>query len=277
MLKTRIILFISAVVITVLLFNLPRIVVENKENTLEAGNSREALPAQKSEEITKAHDRQLTDEQTSTVNHLRQSYLNAESKEKSIIFADSLAAVFNSINFYDSSAYYLEKITEIDESESAYIDAADAYLKAFNFAVEENKRSSLASKARNNYEKALAINPDNPDAKANMALTFVTTSSPMKGIMMLREVLNEDPENQTALFNMGLLSIISGQIDKAVERFSSILKINDNHYEAMLYLGYCYLQEGENEKAKPLLEKVLASDAEDQLKETAEGYLESIK
>ena len=58
----------------------------------------------------------------------------------------------------------------------------------------------------------------------------------MQGIMMLREVLEEDPKNELALFNMGMLSIQSGQYDKAVER---LVELGKNQSQIILRGNCC--------------------------------------
>jgi Tfp pilus assembly protein PilF len=69
-----------------------------------------------------------------------------------------------------------------------------------------------------------------------MAMTYVSTSTPMQGILMLREVIAKEPEFEPALFNLGILSIRSNQFGKAVERFKQILKINPANSKAALNL-----------------------------------------
>ena len=63
----------------------------------------------------------------------------------------------------------------------------------------------------------------------------------MKGIMMLREVLQEDPDNVQAHLQLGLFSVQSGQYDKAVERFRKVLELDPaNNAEAWFFLGRTY-------------------------------------
>ena len=66
--------------------------------------------------------------------------------------------------------------------------AGDQYFEAYGFAVDEKKAAYLGEKTREFYQKSLANNPNLLAAKANMAMTYVSTQTPMQGIMLLREV-----------------------------------------------------------------------------------------
>ena len=72
-----------------------------------------------------------------------------------------------------------------------------------------------------------------------MAMTYLTSSNPIQGITMLREVLVKDPKNELALFNMGMLSIQSGQYERAVERLEELVDINPSHIQGQLLLLTC--------------------------------------
>ncbi len=72
------------------------------------------------------------------------------------------------------------------------------------------------------------------DQKIERAINLVTSSpNPMPGIMLLREVLDEDPKNIKALSALGLFSIQSNQIDKAIARFEQIVDIDSQNYLAL--------------------------------------------
>lgn len=89
------------------------------------------------------------------------------------------------------------------------------------------------------------------EAKIERAKAMVQNgSNPMEGIMLLREVLEEDPGNTEAHYQLGLFSMQSGQWDKAVERFETVVSKKDPTYnDALFYLGQAYASTGQHEKA----------------------------
>lgn len=271
MTKTRIILFLISAALIAVIYSLPRMVVENEKDdnvTLSERLETNEPHVEGTSEISQS----LREE----INSLKDSFTSSTIKEKRVIFADSLARSLKNAFLYDSAAFYLGEVAEEVQSEERYKKAADAYYDAFNFAVSKEKQVYLGEKARGLYEKVLEINPANNNAKANLALTYVTSESPMRGIAMLREILEEEPNHEQALLNLGLLSITSGQLDRAIERFETLKAAHPENYQARLYLGYCLLETGQNNKAKQEFEFVLSSDAEESLKSAATQYLESI-
>ncbi|MBK7682250.1 MAG: tetratricopeptide repeat protein [Bacteroidetes bacterium] len=88
-------------------------------------------------------------------------------------------------------------------------------------------QSLLVGKAITNYQKVLELNPNNLNAKTDLGACYADgTSEPMKGIMLLRDVVAADPNHEMAQYNLGMLSVKSGQLDKAIERFQKVPEIN---------------------------------------------------
>ena len=270
MTKIRIILFLIALIAVVGIYQLPRNVVEDKKEKVALSEPLDPVDnhSQTGQEIPE--NLQVT------INTYKELMHNSVSPEKSAIFADSLAEAFKTGFFYDSTAHYLGLAAKEIKSVEAFKKAGDAYFEAFNFAVSESKRNALGIQAREFYQMVLDTNPGDLDSKANLAVTYVTSAAPMQGIMILREILEEEPAHELALFNLGLLSITSGQFENAIDRFTTLLENHSENQEARLYLGYCYLEIGDTEKAQNELESIIDSNAEESIKATARGYLESI-
>ena len=83
--------------------------------------------------------------------------------------------------------------------------------------------------------------------KTNEAIELVLSGDqPMSGIMMLRDVLEEDKGNKSALLALGLFSIQSGQFEKALERFTQVsYKEKENTLsEDIGFIGKSYYERG---------------------------------
>jgi cytochrome c-type biogenesis protein CcmH/NrfG len=65
----------------------------------------------------------------------------------------------------------------------------------------------------------------------------MSSDNPVKGITLMREVLEQDPKNEKVLYNLGVLAIQSNQLDKAAERFAQLVKVNPGNVEGQFYLG----------------------------------------
>ncbi len=214
----------------------------------------------------------LTADQRAKIDPLRTEYQQAAGGEQTKM-AISLSDAFGQYQMFDSAAFYAERAAVLTPNLENHLRAGDRYYSAYGFATEEKKASRLGEKTRTYYQKALDQNPELLTAKANMAMTYVNTPTPMSGIMMLREVLDADPTNELALFNLGILSMRSNQYTKAVDRFQQILQGHPNNTKAQFYLGVCLVELGRNDEAKKVLADVKKKET-DPVIQQAIGELE---
>lgn len=170
--------------------------------------------------------------------------------------ADKKTAYENMINFWDSiqkplvAAYYMEQAATASPVESNWLESGNRYYAATRFATTEEERHMLFGEAMESFEKVLAINPKNTEAKINLGSCYVEGSSdPMKGIGMLKEVEKTDSNNINLQLNFAFFSERSGQWDKAIARFEKVLKIQPDFIEAHLHLADAYEQKGDKANA----------------------------
>lgn len=82
---------------------------------------------------------------------------------------------------------------------------------------------------------------DPSEARMAEAVALVNGQEPMRGIMMLREIVEEEPSNIEAHWHLGLFSVQSGQYDKALARFRKVVELDAERMpEAWFYLGRTY-------------------------------------
>lgn len=88
------------------------------------------------------------------------------------------------------------------------------------------------------------------DSKLEEALAYVRQGTdPMKGIMMLREMVEKDSSNVLAHFYLGEFSLQSGQLDKAIDRFNKVLLLDSNYKEAYKMLAKAWTEKGDSAMA----------------------------
>ena len=104
------------------------------------------------------------------------------------------------------------------------------------------------------------LNTTEPIENVENALKLIESNNPMKGVFMLRKILEKEPKNKEALFNLGVLSIQSKQYDKAIERFNQLLIIDSLDKRAYLHLGISNFELGNEEEANFFFDKVLRSN-----------------
>ncbi|MBK5278688.1 MAG: tetratricopeptide repeat protein [Bacteroidia bacterium] len=271
MLKTRIILVVVCALVIWLIFLLPKAVVENEsqltadQDASTQGKNPGTGHAPVSQDILKS------------IKELRALYVSDPANQKNTIFADSLAGLYTRAGQFDSAAWFAGEAATFFNTQEKFLKAGNSYYEAYTFAMDPEKRELLAKKTRDFFGKVLDRDPKNHEVKAKVAMTYLSSSSPMQGILMLREILAEDPKNEMALFNMGMLSIQSGQFERAIERLTELAEVNPNHVQGQLLLGVAFMNTGAKEKAKAQFEKVKKLDNDPSVQAAADSYLKDLK
>lgn len=115
------------------------------------------------------------------------------------------------------------------------------------------------------------------DQKINKAIQFVNSGEqPMQGIMLLREVLEEDPNNVRAHFQLGIFSITSGQYNKAIERFEKVKSLDSTVVEADYYLGHAYANLGNRQMAKSMFISFQQNTEDAEKKKEVQQYINEL-
>lgn len=271
--KKLLILSTVAIAAVLGLFMLPKSVVDN-----ESENVNQAAATESSGVGTETadHSASIPEEVQKDLSELREAYRNSKNSENFANFANSLVERFASVNQYDSAAMYAAELAESSASIANLQQAGDMYYEAFTYAMDADKSRQMGEKARYYYEQLLAQAPESLDAKAKMAMTYVSSASPMQGIQMLREVLEADANNELAIYNLGLLSMQSGQYDRAVERFEKLTQLNPENLQAQFLLGVSYFEAGNKAEAKTQFEKVKSMDADPSVAASVDEYLNQL-
>lgn len=268
MLRNRIILVVVSALIIVGLFLLPKVVVNNEDKPMaDTTNS-----VEQKEDPHSATPEGLVKH----IAHMRGEYAASSEKQKKAIFADSLATLYARASRFDSAGVFAEEAASFFNTEESWFKAGDSYYQAYTFALNANKQGNLGEKSREQFQRVLAMNPKNLEAKTKMAMTYLSTA-PMQGVGMLREVIQEDPKNQLALFNLGMLSIQSGQHEKAINWLNQLVAVNPTHTQGTLLLGLAYMNTGDKKKAKEQFEKVKDMDKDPAVQATVDSYLKDLK
>jgi tetratricopeptide (TPR) repeat protein len=253
------------------LYSLPKGVLSNKDKQPKA-----TAVAPEAKNSTDTHVTPLSPEQQKQVNALRASLAGISDKAARLKVINQLIVAYAKASRFDSAAYFAEEVAKLEPSLRNNLRAGDAYYGAFTYAIDESKANELALKTRAYYQKALDENPALLEAKSNMAMTYVSTDTPMQGIALLREVLEQDPDFEPALFNIGMLSMRSNQYQKAVERFRRILVNNPANTKAKFYLGVSLAEVGQKEEARQLLGEVAKQDQDPSIQAAVKEALQNL-
>lgn len=257
------------------LYALPKVVVDNdpQNAAIEDTQSEDA-----NADASMLHKNELSSDQKSIAEQLKAklSDQNSTDTEKTG-FAKELSEIYKSEGIFDSAAFYLKEALLINPTDLSLIEqTGNAYYEAYTFALDKEKVEDLANKTREYLGKILEGDASRLDLKTKIAMTYVSSSNPMQGITMLREVLDQDPTNEDGLFNMGVLSLQSGQYDRASERFEELVKYHPENLQGQFYLGVSYFESKEKNKAKAQFELVRSMTQDPMILESIRTYLEKL-
>ncbi len=264
---------VLAVAITAGLYALPKVVINTKDKELKQS---EASSTNTNKQEAASHQAPIPADKQKIITDAKKQWTNATDKAARLKAAEIILRTYVEVSKFDSAAYFAEQMASLDPSERSFLRTGDAYYGAFQFAVEPLKAEKMGENARTFYKKAIDLNPNLLEAKTNMAMTYVSTPTPMSGILLLREVLDESPNFEPALFNLGVLSMQSKQYDKAVGRFKKILEKNPSSTKAQFYLGICWVEMGKKEEARDLLSKVQATEKDPAIQAAIKETLEKL-
>lgn len=268
MLKGQGLLLGGAIVMFVVLSMMPTGVVDNdKEQVAE------------SPEMEKMQDdhSKLPDEVLKEIGLQREAFYKATDRTAKATALQGLVKPFVSNNKFDSAAKYADLYAIDYPSFESFLKAGDLYYEAFTYAISKEKAGQMAQKAQQHYNKVLEERPDTLDIKVKVGMTLIQPDNPMKGILMIREVLESDPKNRTALMHLGVLSISSGQLKKAEDRFSKMLEYYPDDEEALYYLGTVYAEQGRQEETLKLFNRLEEISENGIILQAVKKYKESIK
>lgn len=136
-------------------------------------------------------------------------------------------------------------------------------LTLWGHCVKENPKAAKAWNGRGNaylgrqnydraledFNKAIALEPDYVDALNNRGTLYGKTGDYDKAIKDLNTALSFDLHNKNALKNRGSAYFEKRNYPKAIEDFSAYLKLNPGHEETYLFRGVALARTGKIEAA----------------------------
>ena len=271
--KSLIFLTIGALGAIISLYSLPKGILRDESKSLTKSANRDTEASVKDDG---PHQGLMNTVQNEDYNRLVNKLGRASSSAEKKTYADSLGIFFYKLNRPDSAAGYFGIVADFNPGLKTWKKAGDVYYEAFRLALDSERGNKYGENARSFYEKVLQAKPDELEVKSKMAMTYVTTSNPMQGIALLREVVAKDPDNVTALTNLGLLAMQSRQYDKAIDRFEKILGKHKDNSEARLYLAVSYAEAGKNEEALKEFNFLKLNEKDAVILQTVDRYLQKL-
>jgi tetratricopeptide (TPR) repeat protein len=134
----------------------------------------------------------------------------------------------------------------------AQAPGAQDFERLFTRALELQQAGDTLG-AIDTYKSALAIAPDNADARSNLGAAYVRLGQYDDGIREYDAALKADPANLTARRNLALAYYKSARPNEAITHLKRVLASDPEAKGAYLVLADCYLQTGQDREVVALL------------------------
>src|ERR1700761_8518344 len=229
-----------------------------KPNAVMAGAA--GAPLGKSiglQEILQASQARLTPAQQSYVNRLQQSVVRGDVQAQQLKVDQQLAGFWKDSvsDGYILYAYYTGEAAKLEKSEKKLTFAAQLFLQSLRGQDAPALNGWMATNAKELFEKALELNPNNDSSKVGLGASYIFGSQAgnpmevMQGIQRILEVAHRDSTNMYAQLMLGWGGLESGQYDKAIERLTTVVRHQPANIEAILLLAEVYQQKGDKADA----------------------------
>ena len=255
--KQQVVLLLSGLALLVLLYFFGNTTppVTNSETT---GNSKSTTLT--TADVLNAAKKNLTTQQLSALTQLENSVVRGDVKEQRIRVYRQLASYWqDSLQNDEIAAYYFAESAKLENSEKNLNFAARLLLQHVMQEQNTGMQTWLATDAKELFERSLQINPNNDSVKIELGACYLfgdISSTPMEGILKIKEVADKNPANMYAQLMLGLGDIKSGQYDKAIERLLHVADKEPGNLQAVFNLAETYERKGDKTNAVIWYKKV---------------------
>jgi tetratricopeptide (TPR) repeat protein len=190
---------------------------------------------------------------------------------------DSLSTIWKNQKQLGLSGWYKSQAALLKNTPQELSKAGELCYSLARFSSPQ-ERPLLMQQAIVCLEKSFEIDSTQTSVKVALASCYVEGSpNPMKGIMMLRDVVQKDSTNFQAQVQLGLFAMQSGQYEKAVDRFKRLQKIVPNNNEVDLYLAQAYAESGKKNDAIAVLNSFLVKSKDQVINAQVKDYIKQLK
>ena len=197
--------------------------------------------------------KQLSAEQVVRINTLENSISRGDVKDQQIHVYHQLARFWaDSVGVFEPYAWYSAEAARLENSEKTLTFAARLFLDNLQNDEVAQRRQWKALQAKDLFERSLMINPSNDSAKIGLGACYLfgeISSTPMEGILKIREVVEKDSTNIYGQMMLAKGSLISGQYDKAISRLEAVNNIKSGDLDVLLLLAEVNERMGNKSKA----------------------------
>ncbi len=190
----------------------------------------------------------------------------------------NISRLWDSVGFQIISAHYLNNIANRLGDERSWMSAGLKYYNIARMSDDTSRQMYAQKQGIKAFEKVVSLNAKNIDAKNALAICLVQNDlDVMRGVQILKDVVNIDSNNIEANLTLGMLSERSGQLDKAKLRFEKLVQCQPLNPEYYFYLGEIYAKLEMKTEAVKTFETCITLLPDESAKKEVKQIIENIK
>jgi tetratricopeptide (TPR) repeat protein len=255
--KQQLILLVGGVLIIASLLFFGKTVAKKDSAAMGGATRPSAAAAFNIDKYIQAAKANLTVSQQNYVNSLENSISRGNVVAQQIKVFNQLATFWeDSVHQHELYNFYSSQSAKLVNSEKNLTFAAQLMLADLRNESDPAKRGWKAEQAIDLFERAIVLNPDNPNLQVGLGSCYVfgkgmagNPQETMKGIQQLLQVIRKDSLNMQAQLVLGIGGVISTQYDKAIDRLLNVLKNQPGNLEAISWLADAYAGKGDKPNA----------------------------
>lgn len=165
---------------------------------------------------------------------LRAAMADVEGEDR-ILLQKELVDLYIASNRMDLAAGEAEQISMFENTETSWVATANLYYDWME-STDSAGKAFFAKKSIAAYRRALEINPENLDARTDMAIAYMyDPDNPMLAIQETIKVLEYDSLHVNANFNRAIMLLQINRVEQALEQLERVKRIvgdpNDPVYQ----------------------------------------------
>jgi predicted Zn-dependent protease len=214
----------------------------------------EQQKAMTAESLMVAAEVNFTANQKEHFNHLKDDLSKATTDtSKTKIYEELIEFWGGDAKNDELAAFYYAEKAKLENSEKNLTFAANLILmNCLNDNTNSLKKGFKANLAKEMFEKALLKNPTNDSLNIGLGGSYMlgaTTDNPMKGTLVLLEMVKKDSTNAYAQKMLGYGGLLTGQTEKAIERFIKSYTYNNKDQNLVIDIALLSKSIGKIEQA----------------------------
>lgn len=155
---------------------------------------------------------------------LRSQIEAATGPEREQLLTD-LVQLLASAGRLDLAATEQQRLAELQNTAMAWRHAGNLYYDWMMTVEDQARRAEIAQQSITAYREVVAMEPENLDARTDMAVAYLNTNNPMQGVEEITAVLDQDSTHVPARFNYGVMLAMIGRTEQAQRQFRLVQEI----------------------------------------------------